>query len=269
MDTRKINTRKIRYKKIRYKKIRILDSMLEINKHDGPARLGKYGEQETPGILSSDTPTPLIPDEPMPYNVPMPLAEFSVTSTIEKAKEEGQTGIAVVHGSKYPNLRVRCALELEKLGNSILLVANPEELLNRPMDLIKIMVELRENINPNTALYFPFIKTPFIPLLAYMGVDFFGADSNNFYSKIRQITTPHKIYDLKDYQLYQFNLEELKKYNQQTMDFVLREVRENIKNKTLRNLVEERCCSSPEAMSALRILDRDYSGFLDEYTQIY
>jgi len=269
MDTRKINTRKIRYKKIRYKKIRILDSMLEINKHDGPARLGKYGEQETPGILSSDTPTPLIPDEPMPYNVPMPLAEFSVTSTIEKAKEEGQTGIAVVHGSKYPNLRVRCALELEKLGNSILLVANPEELLNRPMDLIKIMVELRENINPNTALYFPFIKTPFIPLLAYMGVDFFGADSNNFYSKIGQITTPHKIYDLKDYQLYQFNLEELKKYNQQTMDFVLREVRENIKNKTLRNLVEERCCSSPETMTTLRILDRDYGDYLAKYTSLY
>ena len=53
------------------------------------------------------------------------------------------------------------------------------------------------------------------------------------------------------------------------MDFVIREVRENIKNGTLRNLVEQRCCSSPEAMSALRIADRDYTDFLDKYTSLY
>lgn len=52
------------------------------------------------------------------------------------------------------------------------------------------------------------------------------------------------------------------------MDFVLREVRENIKNGTLRNLVEERCCTSPEAMTALRVLDRDYPDFLEKYTQL-
>ncbi|HEY0196353.1 MAG TPA: archaeosine tRNA-ribosyltransferase, partial [Methanobacterium sp.] len=241
----------------------------EINLHDGPARLGKYQGQETPGILSPDSPIPFIPDEPMPFNVPKPLAEFSVNRTLEKGKKSSETGIAVIHGSKYPELRIHCALELEKLGNHILLVANPEELLNRPMDLIKILVKLRENINPNTALYFPFVKTPFIPLLAYLGVDFFGSDSNNFYAQLGQITTPHKIYDLKNYQLYQFNQDELSNYNQNNMDFVLREVRENIRNKTLRNLVEERCCSSPETMTALRILDRDYREYLDRYTSLY
>lgn len=243
--------------------------MLEINQHDGPARLGKCRGQVTPGILPSDTPIPIIPDEPMPYNVPKPLAEFSVKMTLEKSGKSDETGIAVIHGSKYPELRVKCALELEKMGNDILLVANSEDLLNRPMDLIKILVELRENINPNTALYFPFVKTPFIPLLAYMGVDLFGADSGNFYAQIGQITTPHRIYDLKDYELYQFNQEELSEYNQQTMDFVLREIRENIRNKTLRNLVEERCCSYPETMTALRILDRDYGDYLDRYTALY
>jgi len=205
----------------------------------------------------------------MPYNVPKPLAEFSVNKTLEMAEESGETGLAVIHGSKYPELRVRCALELEKLGNDILLIANPEELLNRPMDLIKILVKLRENISPNTALYFPFVKTPFIPLLAYLGVDFFGADSGNFYAQLGQMTTPHRIYDLKDYELYRFNQKELRNYNQNTMDFVLREVRENIRNKTLRNLVEERCCSSTETMTALRILDRDYGEYLDEYTTLY
>ena len=49
----------------------------------------------------------------------------------------------------------------------------------------------------------------------------------------------------------------------------MREVRANIQNGTLRNLVEERCCTSPEAMSALRILDRDYEDYVDIYTQLY
>jgi 7-cyano-7-deazaguanine tRNA-ribosyltransferase len=50
---------------------------------------------------------------------------------------------------------------------------------------------------------------------------------------------------------------------------VIREVQEHIKNGTLRNLVEQRCCSSPESMSALRILDREHSDFIEKYTQLY
>jgi predicted RNA-binding protein len=81
--------------------------------------------------------------------------------------------------------------------------------------------------------------------------------------------TTDSIYEFENYQIYNFTLEELKEYNRKSMDFVLREVRENIKNGTLRNLVEQRCCSSPEAMSALRIADRDYTEYLDKYTSLY
>lgn len=243
--------------------------MLEIETHDGPARLGKYEDQKTPCILKPDKLMPIIPDEPMPYNVPMALAEFSVKKTVENAVKSKKTGLAVIHGSKYPNLRLKCALELEKLGNHTLTVANSEELINRPVDLIKIVTELRQALNPGTALYFPFAKINFIPLLAYIGVDFFGAESGDFYAQLEMITTPHKIYELKDYQIFQFSPEELRDYNRNTLQFVLSEVRENIKNGTLRNLVEERCCSSPETMTALRILDRDYSKYLDEYAPLY
>ena len=243
--------------------------MLEINMHDGPARLGKYEDLKTPGILGPDESLPFIPDEPMPYNVPKPLAEFSVEKTIENARKSRENGLAVIQGSKYVDQRLKCALELEKLGNHTLLVANSEELINRPPDLIKLVVKLRETLNPNTALYFPFVKINFIPLLAYIGVDFFGIESCDFYAQLEMITTPHMIYALKDYQIYKLNQEDLRDYNQNTLKFVLSEVRENIKNGTLRNLVEERCCSSPETMTALRILDRDYSKYLDGYTPLY
>lgn len=243
--------------------------MLEITIHDGPARLGRYQELETPSILPSDNTLPFIEDEPMPFNVPLPLAEFSVEKTIQNAKNSDNKGIAVIHGSKYPQLRVQCALELEKIGNPILMVANSETLIKRPMDLLNILINIRENINPNTALYFPFVKIPFIPLLAYIGVDLFGDISNDFYAQLGMLATTHKIYDQKIYDLYHFSQRELLDYNQNTMNFVLREVRENIRNGTLRNLVEERCCSSPEAMTALRVLDRDYSEFLDRFTPLY
>jgi 7-cyano-7-deazaguanine tRNA-ribosyltransferase len=243
--------------------------MLEIKIHDGPARLGNYGEVKTPAILNQDSLLTFIEDEPMPYNVPKPLAEFSVQQTIQKAKESNDSGLAVIHGSKYLELRIHCAQELEKLGNQVLMIANPEELMKRPRDLVNMVVNIREAVNPNSALYFSFVKTSFIPLLCYMGVDLFGDVACDFYAQLDRMMTPNTIYNLKEYNLYEFSLKELKDYNRNSMDFVLREVRENIKNGTLRNLVEERCCSHPEAMSALRIFDRDYNEFLDKYTPLF
>lgn len=243
--------------------------MLMITAHDGPARLGKYRELDTPTFLNINDTMHLIQDEPVPYNVPRPIAEFSVGKTLQYASESNYQGMAVIHGSKYPDLRIKCATELEKLGHDILVMANPQELVKRPWDLVKVIVNIREALNPNTTLYFPFTPPYFIPLLVYMGVDFFGKSSGDFYATLGMMLTPHKIYKLTKYSIYNLNHQDLKDYNEITMDFVLREVRENIKNGTMRNLVEERCCSNPEAMSALRILDRDYNHFVDKYTPLY
>jgi predicted RNA-binding protein len=155
------------------------------------------------------------------------------------------------------------------MGYRLFLVANSEELLKRPRDLLKIIINLRKNMNPNSALFFPFAELNFIPLLVYLGVDLFNQTTADFYARLGVMMTPQGNYDLKEYPVYDLNFEELKEYNRNSLDFVLREVRAHIKNGTLRNLVEERCCSSPEAMSALRILDRDYSDFLDKYTPLY
>lgn len=242
--------------------------MLEILSHDGPARLGKYGDVKTPSILKSDS-LKLLDDEPMPYNVPKTLAEWSVNQTIEKAAKSKENGVGVIHGSRYPDLRVKCARELEKLGNTVLMVANSEKLLERPMDLVRIMICIRENVNPNSAIYFPFTDASRIPLLVYLGVDLFSDSICEFYAYLNILMTPTATYNLEEYHIYEMGFEELKRYNRNTLDFTLREVRENIKNGTLRNLVEERCCTSPEAMTALRVLDRDHADFLEKYTQLY
>ena len=242
--------------------------MLEIKSHDGPARQGKYQATETPNILKFNLES-VVPDEPMPYDVPREMAEWSVKNTIENAQKGDVNQIAVLHGAKYPDLRLECASALEEIGYRLFLVANTDDLIRKPQDLLKIITRLRENMSPNSALFFPFVELNFIPLLVYLGVDFFGDSSADFYAQIGVITTPHGNYNLQQYPIYDFTPEELKKYNQDSLDFVLREVRAHIQNGTLRNLVEERCCSSPEAMSALRILDRDYEDFVDVYTPLY
>jgi len=237
--------------------------------HDGPARLGKYGKLETPTILKQEDLFSIIKDEPMPYNVPRSLAEWSVNQTVENAKKNVKKGIAVVHGSKYLDLRVECAIELEKLDNTVLLIANSDELMRRPRDLVDTVVVIRETINPNTALYIPFVDLVFMPLLAYMGVDLFGDAVCDFYAYLNTLLTSTRKYNLKEYQIFDFNRDELKQHNREVLDFVIAEIRENIKNGTLRNLVEERCCALPEAMSALRIMDKEYVEFLERYTQLY
>jgi len=243
--------------------------MLLVTQHDGPARLGKYNEIITPNILPSSTDIEIIKDEPMPYDVPVELAKWSVNRTIEFAKKGDVEGMAVIHGGKYVDLRVKCAQKLDDLGFESFLIANSEMLLRNPNDLIDIIVNIRKTVSPNAALYFPFADLNFIPLLSYMGVDLFGEFTAEYYAYLNIMLTSDAKYDLKNYQIYDLNQTELTKYNKNSMDFVVREVRESIKNGTLRNLVEGRCCTSPEAMSALRLLDKNHSDLLDNFTQLY
>ena len=118
-------------------------------------------------------------------------------------------------------------------------------------------------------MIFPFAEAQFIPLLAYMGVDAFFDDVGEYYSYINVLMSPTKNYDLETYKIYDLSREELESYNRNTIDFVLREVREHMKNGSLRNLVEERSATSPQYASALRILDKEYADYLLEYTQVY
>ncbi|MGB9938176.1 MAG: archaeosine tRNA-ribosyltransferase [Methanobacterium sp.] len=243
--------------------------MILITQHDGPARLGKYNETITPHILTSSDNLDIIKDEPMPYDVPEEIAKWSVNRTINFAEKSDSEGIAVIHGGKYVNLRIKCAEKLNKLEFTTLLIANSEELLRNPRDLIDIVVNIRETVSPNVALYFPFATPDFIPLLSYMGIDLFGGFTADYFALLNIMLTSNVKYDLESYKIFDLSPSELKEYNRNSMDFAVREVRANIKNGTLRNLVEERCCTSPEAMSALRILDKKYPEFLLKYTNLY
>ena len=240
----------------------------EIKSHDGPGRYGKLGDNESPLIINKDD-FIIAEDESSAYDVEKEIAEWSVNQTIEKAKKVEDKEIAVIQGSKYIDLRIKCLKELEKLGYNGFIIANADDLLLHPRDLVDLIVALRQNMKSSSYLIFPFAEAQFIPLLAYMGVDAFFDDIGEYYSYINVLMSPTKNYDLETYKVYEMNQKELEEYNKNTIDFVLREVREHMKNSSLRNLVEERSATSPQYASALRILDKNYSEYLLEYTQVY
>ena len=127
--------------------------------------------------------------------------------TIELAKkEEDKSKTAVIQGAQYSDLRVKCAKELEKEGYTTLMLANSDELQRNPQDLLEIIISIRENIKPTTALYFPFATTQIIPILSYIGIDIFDNSRAIYEAKNNNLMTSTNIYP-SDYNITD-NLEE-------------------------------------------------------------
>ena len=235
----------------------------EIKSHDGPGRFGKLNGEMTPFIVDMEKYN-IRPCQASPYNIDYELASWSVRETIAKSEKDiGEYDIGVIQGGKYLDLRIECAQKLESLGYTGFLISSGDELLLHPKDLVELIVNLRKTLSPNAYLIYPFAEPSFIPLLSYMGIDGFLIDSAKYYSYLNVLMTPTKNYDLNTYPIYEnMSREDIEEYNKNTLDLVLREVRGHMKNRSLRNLVEERANTSPQNKSALKILDKDYQEYL-------
>lgn len=238
--------------------------MIKINAHDGPSRIGKINEKTTPVLLDYNN-IRKIENIATPYKIQKEIAEEYMEQTLELAKkEEDKEKIAVIQGAQYVDLRVKCAQKLEEYGYTTLMFANTDELQRNPQDLLEIIIKTRENIKPTTALYFPFATTQIIPILTYIGIDIFDNSRAIYESKNKQLMTNNNIYP-EEYQITTNTLEE----NIRQLEFTIKEVQENMKNKTLRNLTEQRATTNPELMTLHRLLDKNYSEYLLKYTQLY
>lgn len=242
----------------------------EIKSHDGPGRIGKIEDELTPKIFFKDE-LKIAPSEGSAHNVDREIAEFNVKETLRLAKENvDECDVAVIQGSKYIDLRIECLKELEKIGYNGFIIANGDALLTNPRDLVEIIVSLKKEANKTSYFIFPFAELSFMPILTYIGIDGFLADSTNYYSHLNVLQTPTKSYDLNTYPIYEnISQEELEKKNIENMEFVIKEIRAHIKNRSLRNLVEERSGTTPQNISTLKILDKTQMDYLLEYTQLF
>ena len=239
--------------------------MIKITSHDGPARLGKYKEKTTPILLNYKTiqKTQTIP---LPYKIPEEIAEENTKQNLELSKkEENKEKIATITGAQYTKLRIKSAKTLEKQGYTTLMIANTDELQRNPENLLEIITKLREELNPTTALYFPFATTQIIPILTYIGIDIYDNSRAIYEAKNNNIMTNTNIYPQEKYNITTKLIEE----NTKQLEYTIKETRENMKNKTLRNLTEQKATTHPELMTLHRILDKKYQNYLQKYTQLY
>ena len=242
----------------------------EIKSHDGPGRIGKVEGELTPKLFFKKD-LKIAPNQGSAYNVDREIAEFNVRETLRLAKENTEEcDIAVIQGSKYIDLRVECLEKLEEIGYNGFIIANGDALLTNPKELVEVIVSLKKQAKKDSYFIFPFTEISFMPILTYMGIDGFLADSANYYSHLNVLQTPTKAYDLNSYPIYEdISQKELENKNIENMEFVIREIHAHMKNKSLRNLVEERSGTTPQNISTLKILDRTHMDYLLEYTQLF
>lgn len=77
--------------------------------------------------------------------------------------------------------------------------------------------------------------------------------------------TSTNIYPQENYKI----TDNLEQENINQLNFTIKEIQENIKNKTLRNLTEQKAATNPEIMTLHRLLDKNYQNYLQKYTQLY
>jgi len=242
----------------------------EIKSHDGPGRIGKIEDELTPKLFSKNE-LNIAPSQGSAHNVDREIAEFNVKETLRLAKENvDECDIAVIQGSKYLDLRIECLKKLEEIGYNGFIIANGDALLTNPKELVELTVSLKQEAKKSSYFIFSFTEVSFMPILTYMGIDGFLTDSANYYSYLNVLQTPTKAYDLNSYPIYEnIAQKELEKKNIENMEFVIREIHAHMKNRSLRNLVEERSGTTPQNISTLKILDRNHMDYLLEYTQLF
>ena len=242
----------------------------EIKSHDGPGRVGKVDGDLTPRLFCKKD-LKIAPNEGSAYNIDREIAEFNVKETLRLAKENvDDSDIAVIQGSKYIDLRVDCLKQLEKIGYKGFIIANGDTLLTNPRDLVELIVSLKKEAKKTSYFIFSFTELSFMPILTYMGIDGFLVDSANYYSYLNVLQTPTKSYDLNNYPIYEdISQKDLEAKNIENMEFVLKEIHAHMKNRSLRNLVEERSGTTPQNISTLKILDRTAMDYLLEFTQLF
>ena len=242
----------------------------EIKSHDGPGRVGKVDGELTPRIFFKEE-LKIAPNQGSAHNIDREIAEFNVKETLRLAEENVDIcDIAVIQGSKYIDLRIECMKKLEEIGYNGFIITNGDSLLTNSRELVDVIVSLKKEAKKTSYFIFPFAELSFMPILTYMGIDGFLADSANYYSYLNVLQTPTKSYDLNNYPIYEdITQEDLEKKNLENMEFVIKEIHAHMKNRSLRNLVEERSGTTPQNISTLKILDKNHMNYLLEYTQLF
>ncbi len=134
------------------------------------------------------------------------------------------------------------------LNIDLAIISDGRRIIKRK-EIIGLIPKLRNMIPPNSAIYFPTALPWEIPLLVYLGVDYFDYSSAYYYASLNYKFTKNRLIKLNN----DCSFDSLLKYNMTVLDNILEEVRYCImQGGCLRNLVEETTLSDPYLRSAYK-----------------
>ncbi|MBA2839619.1 archaeosine synthase [Methanococcus maripaludis] len=202
----------------------------------------------TPKIIKFDIDVPPLKTLKIPFDAPREVAEELVKLNKSEYLRKSEISYQIINAGKYADL-----IDIEE-NMDVYVISDLRQIIKR-REMIEIIPKVREMISPNSGIYVPGAMPLEIPLLVYMGADYFDYSSASYYaaqgykfSKNRLITSEE-------------DFESLKTFNESIIDQVLEEVKFCIESGSLRNLVEETTISNPYLRS-------NYRRFKPELTNI-
>ncbi|HIP17470.1 MAG TPA: Archaeosine synthase [Methanothermococcus okinawensis] len=138
---------------------------------------------------------------------------------------------------------------LIELNPDLVIIGDSRRLIKRK-ELIQLIKVLREIISPNTAIYFPNALPWEIPLLVYLGVDYFDYSSAHYYASLGYYFTKNRLIPINSKEREGDEMDfignsNILNHNKNIINLILNEVKYGIKEGCLRNIVEETTLSDP------------------------
>jgi len=239
----------------------------KIKAKDGPARTGEMTIDKkqivTPNILFLDTHRFKAPD----------FADILITNNqINKKK---------------PALKVKREKNLEGINekdyfeskDEIIICRFAKQNFERAGKFVDFIADLKQNIDPEKAIFAPGIATPSnLSLLTYLGIDLFDSSSAIIAARENKMFFSDGEYNLKDLKEIPCNcpiciskkkssdlsFEDILNHNYYTLFNELKQVRNMIKSENLRNYVEKKVHTNPLYTTILRNLDSQLYNYLEK-----
>jgi archaeosine synthase len=163
---------------------------------------------------------------------------------------------------------------------SFFIISNAYQLFVQHSKFVEYITELRRKIGYQKMIYVPCIGYPSnLALLTYMGIDFFDSISailaarknillfsNVSYNKyeLNEIPCSCPICNRFKYKPSELKFQQILKHNYYALFNEMKNVRNAIKQGSLRELLETRIRANPSVTAILRILERKYYNYLEE-----
>jgi len=259
----------------------------EIHERDGAARIGELrlaDPRATPALVDevlADAGSEWVTDRETPAGGEDELTVLPHRAFPGGTPEEVQEAFAPAYPDvEYPSAAVVSPETATDHGTDACVLSNAQELAGHAAALVSAVIETRESIPADTALYLPGVATPGnVATLAYAGVDLFDSDRAAVKgTQDKYLTTDGERFlsDLSELPcacpacqrpLSEFGREECVTHNENALRAALGVVRERIRNGRLRDYVEGQARHEQWLTATFRRLDQQYA-YLEQRTPV-